>query len=49
LSTIEPIMSRDVHRCRPDDTLNAALQLWELMRRLVCAGDGDAESQSSGC
>ena len=42
--TIEPIMSRHVHRCRPDDTLNyAALQLWErdCGSLPVCAGNGD--------
>ena len=47
--TIEPIMSREVHRCRPDDTLNhAALQLWErdCGSLPVCAGD--AESQVIG-
>jgi CBS domain-containing protein len=28
--TIEPIMSRDVHYCRPDDTLDyAASQMWQ--------------------
>jgi CBS domain-containing protein len=44
--TIEPIMSRDVQRCRPDDTLNyAALQLWErdCGSLPVCAGHGDDE------
>ena len=49
--TIEPIMSRDVHRCRPDDTLNyAALQLWErdCGSLPVCAGHGDDESQVIG-
>ena len=47
--TIEPIMSREVHRCRPDDTLNdAALKLWErdCGSLPVCAGD--AESQVIG-
>ena len=47
--TIEPIMSREVHRCRPDDTLNyAAVQLWErdCGSLPVCAGD--AESQVIG-
>jgi CBS domain-containing protein len=49
--TIEPIMSREVHRCRPDDTLNqAALQLWErdCGSLPVCAGDGGDESQVIG-
>jgi len=47
--TIEPSMSREVHRCRPDDTLNyAALTLWErdCGSLPVCAGD--AESQVIG-
>ena len=49
--TIEPIMSRHVHRCRPDDTLNyAALQLWErdCGSLPVCAGDGDDEAEVIG-
>ena len=40
--TIEPLMSREVYRCRPDDTLNdAALQLWErdCGSLPVCADD----------
>ena len=43
--TIEPIMSREVHRCRPDDTLNlAALQMWErdCGSLPVCAGDAES-------
>ena len=49
--TIEPIMSREVHRCRPDDTLNyAALTLWErdCGSLPVCAGDGDGEARVIG-
>jgi CBS domain-containing protein len=40
--TIEPIMSRDVHYCRPDDMLDyAASQMWEHDCGClpVCAGD----------
>jgi CBS domain-containing protein len=40
---IEPIMSREVHRCRPDDTLNdAALKMWErdCGSLPVCADNG---------
>jgi CBS domain-containing protein len=42
--TVEPLMSRDVHRCRPDDTLaDAATQMWEHDCGClpVCAGDGE--------
>lgn len=49
--TIEPLMSREVHRCRPDDTLNAAaLQLWECDCGAlpVCTDDGAGESQVIG-
>ena len=49
--TIEPIMSREVYRCRPDDTLNdAALQLWErdCGSLPVCADDGAGTSQVIG-
>ena len=49
--TIEPIMSREVYRCRPDDTLNdAALQLWErdCGSLPVCADDDAGNSQVIG-
>ena len=47
--TIEPIMSREVHRCRPDDTLSyAALQLWERDCGSLPVCTDDAESQVIG-
>ena len=49
--TIEPLMSREVYRCRPDDTLNdAALQLWErdCGSLPVCADDDAGTSQVIG-
>lgn len=42
--TIEPIMSRVVHHCQPDQTLDhAAAQMWEHDCGClpVCAGDGE--------
>ena len=44
--TIEPLMSRHVHSCRPDQTLDyAASQMWEHDCGClpVCAGDGEAQ------
>ena len=49
--TIEPLMSREVYRCRPDDTLNdAALQLWErdCGSLPVCSADEAGTSQVIG-
>jgi CBS domain-containing protein len=49
--TIEPIMSRDVHHCRPDHTLDyAASQLWEhdCGSLPVCADDGGGEPRVIG-
>jgi len=42
--TIERLMSRDVHQCRPDHTLDyAASQMWEHDCGClpVCSGDGE--------
>ena len=49
--TIEPIMSRRVHHCRPDHTLDyAASQMWEHDCGClpVCASDGDGEPRVIG-
>ncbi|HEX7237072.1 MAG TPA: CBS domain-containing protein [Gammaproteobacteria bacterium] len=49
--TIEPLMSRDVHRCLADDTLDqAASRLWEhdCGSLPVCAGGGDGETRVIG-
>ena len=49
--TIEPIMSRDVHHCRPDHTLAyAASQMWEhdCGSLPVCTGDGGGEPRVIG-
>ena len=49
--TIEPIMSRHVHHCRPDHTLDyAAARMWDHDCGClpVCAGDGDGESRVIG-
>ena len=49
--TIEPLMSRDVYRCRPDDTLSdAAVELWErdCGSLPVCGDDGAGTSQVIG-
>ena len=43
--TIERLMSRDVHQCRPDQTLDyAASQMWEHDCGClpVCAGDEES-------
>src|SRR5512145_1270043 len=48
---ITEIMSRDVHSCRPDHTLDyAASQLWEhdCGSLPVCASDGDGEPRVIG-
>jgi CBS domain-containing protein len=49
--TITEIMSRDVHSCRPDHTLDfAASQLWEhdCGSLPVCASDGEGEPRVIG-
>jgi CBS domain-containing protein len=49
--TIETLMSRDVHHCRPDQTLDyAASQLWEhdCGSLPVCARDEDGEPRVIG-
>ena len=49
--TIESIMSRDVHHCRPDDTLDyAAARMWDHDCGClpVCASDGDGEPRVIG-
>jgi CBS domain-containing protein len=49
--TIERIMSRDVHNCRPDHTLDyAAARMWDHDCGClpVCAGDGDGEARVIG-
>src|SRR5688572_4460120 len=49
--TIEPIMSRDVHHCRPDHTLDyAASQMWEHDCGClpVCTSDDGGEPRVIG-
>lgn len=49
--TIEPLMSREVHHCRPDHTLDfAAARMWEHDCGClpVCADDGSGEPRVIG-